>query len=269
MIPLPRIPHSQSHKHKGSGPLQSNDYDCGIFICLFAAFLDIRLPLSFSQHDTRNVRAWMAHEMIEEGKLLKMIHRVLHDSLLASATGNSAPTSDNSTAISRSTTDTVVTTTRDQQQSKRSSQSQLQGAIKRQRTYEPEAGEEEKNVQATAEFWAVMRATHGFQNQAAPANAVTPSTEPGTSSRQQEEVSLKNHRKPKRRRGSDNEYTDPTTTTTPLGDIDTLKDAPTSQPNTKRCIQVGRETYVVTSQPGTPYTFDPRIDAETILGQRI
>ena len=84
MIPLPRIPHSQSHKHKGSGPLQSNDYDCGIFICLFAAFLDIRLPLSFSQHDTRNVRAWMAHEMIEEGKLLKMIHRVLHDSLLSS-----------------------------------------------------------------------------------------------------------------------------------------------------------------------------------------
>jgi len=124
-------------------PLQSNYYDCRIFICLYAAFLDIRLPLSFSQHDTRNARTWMAHEMTEEGKLLKMIHRVLHDSLLASATGNSAPTSDNSTAISRSTTDTVdttstATTTGDQQQSKRSSESQLQGAIKRQRTYEPE-----------------------------------------------------------------------------------------------------------------------------------
>jgi len=59
-------------------PLQSNDYDCGIFICLYAAFLDSRLPLSFSQHDTRNVRTWMAHEMIEDGKLLKMIHSVLH-----------------------------------------------------------------------------------------------------------------------------------------------------------------------------------------------
>jgi Ulp1 family protease len=91
-------------------PLQSNDYDCGIFICLYAAFLNIRLPLSFSQHDTRNVRTWMAHEMIEEGKLLKMIHKVLHDSLLASAKGNSASNSDHSTAISRSTTDTVDTT---------------------------------------------------------------------------------------------------------------------------------------------------------------
>jgi len=50
-------------------PLQSNDFDCGIFICLYAAYLDLRLPLSFSQHHTRNVRAWMTHEMIEEGKL--------------------------------------------------------------------------------------------------------------------------------------------------------------------------------------------------------
>ena len=46
-------------------PIQSNDCDCGIFICLYAAYLDLRLPLSFSQHDTQNVRAWMAHEMIE------------------------------------------------------------------------------------------------------------------------------------------------------------------------------------------------------------
>jgi hypothetical protein len=67
----------------------------------------------------------MAHEMIEEGKLLKIIHSVLHDSLMASATGNSEPTSDNSTAISKSTTVTVdtsssATTTEDQQQYKRS-----------------------------------------------------------------------------------------------------------------------------------------------------
>jgi hypothetical protein len=127
--------------------------------------IDIRLPLSFSQHDTRNVRTWMAHEMIEEGKLLKMIYSVLHDSLLATSTGNSETSSDNSTTISRTTTDTVdttssATTTGDQKQSKRSSESQLQGAIKRQRTYEPEAGEEEKNVRAAAEFWAVMRTTH-------------------------------------------------------------------------------------------------------------
>ena len=152
--------------------------------------------------------------------------------------------------------------------SKRSSETQLQDDIKRQKTYELEASEEKKNVQAAAEFWAVMRHTHGFQNQSAPVNEVTTSTEPGTSSRQQAEASPKNHRNPKRRRGPDNEYTEPTTTMTPLGDIDTLKDTPTNQPDTKRCIQVGRETYAVTSQPGTSYTFETGIDTGTFQGQR-
>ena len=32
-------------------------------------------------------------------------------------------------------------------------------------------------------------------------------------------------------------------------------DTPRSQPDTKKCIQVGSETYAVMSQPGTPYTF--------------
>jgi hypothetical protein len=50
-------------------PLQSNDFDCCIFIYLYVAYLDLHLPLSFSQHHTRNVRVWMTHEMIEEGKL--------------------------------------------------------------------------------------------------------------------------------------------------------------------------------------------------------
>ena len=55
---------------------------------------------------------------------------------------------------------------------------------------------------------------------------------------------------------------------TPLGDIDTLKDTPTNQPDTKRCIQTGRETYAVTSQPGTSYTFETGIDTGTFQGQR-
>jgi hypothetical protein len=85
----------------------------------------------------------MAHEMTQEGKLLKMIYSVLHDSLLATATGNSATSSDNSTTISRTTTDTVdttytATTTGDQKKSNRSSESQSQGNQKRQRTHEPE-----------------------------------------------------------------------------------------------------------------------------------
>jgi hypothetical protein len=52
-------------------------------------------------------------------------------------------------------------------------------------------------------------------------------------------------------------------------DIESLTDTPPSQPDTKKCMQIGSETYAVTSQPGTPYTFDPRIDAESILGQRL
>jgi hypothetical protein len=89
----------------------------------------------------------MAHEMIEEGKILKMIHSVLQDSLLATATGNSATSSDNSTTISKTTTDTVdtsptqyipsnATTTGDRTQSKHQSESQSQRDLKRQRTYE-------------------------------------------------------------------------------------------------------------------------------------
>jgi hypothetical protein len=128
-------------------PLQSNDYDCGIFICLYAAYLDLRLPLSFSQHDTQNVRAWMAHEMIEEGKL---------------------------------------------------------------------ANEKQKNIQAAAEFWADMRKTHGFLNQAAGLKVqVAAMTEeavrkPGSSSKQQVEAPFENRENPKRRKRSDDEYKHPT-----------------------------------------------------------
>ena len=44
--------------------------------------------------------------------------------------------------------------------------------------------------------------------------------------------------------------------------------ASTRQPDTKKCIQVGRETYAVTSQPRTPYTFNPGLDTRTFQGQR-
>jgi hypothetical protein len=140
--------------------------------------------------------------------------------------------------------------------SKRSSESQLQGVIKRQKTYELEASEQQKNVQAAAEFWAVMRHTHGFQNQAAPANEVTTSTEPGTSSRQQAEASPKNHRNPKRRRGSDNEYTEPNTPNTPLGDIDTLKDTSTSWPDITRPAKRTKEYTSEYAESNTTKTPD-------------
>jgi hypothetical protein len=96
--------------------------------------------------------------------------------------------------------------------------------------------EEEKNIRAAAAFWDVMRTNHGFQNQTASANEVTPKIKSGTPPSHQAEASLENLRQPKRRRGSDGEYTDPATTDTLLGDIDSLTDTPTSQPDTKKCI---------------------------------
>jgi len=45
-------------------------------------------------------------------------------------------------------------------------------------------------------------------------------------------------------------------------------DASPNQPDTKKCIQVGRDTYALTSQPGTSYTFDRGIHTVTFQGQR-
>jgi len=79
------------------------------------------------------------------------------------------------------------------------------------------ASEKQKNIQAAAEFWADMRKTHGFQNQAASlkiqAVAVTEvarAREPGSSSKQQVEAHLESQENPKRRRISDDEYKNPT-----------------------------------------------------------
>jgi hypothetical protein len=51
-------------------------------------------------------------------------------------------------------------------------------------------------------------------------------------------------------------------------DRDSLTDTSPSQPDTKKCMQVGRATYAVTSQPGTYYTFNPGIATRTFQGQR-
>ena len=76
-----------------------------------------------------------------------------------------------------------------------------------------------------------MVAPHGLQNQDTPANEISTTTIPGTSSKQQAAASRKNHNNPKRRRGPDNEYTKPNTPNTTLGDIATLKDTSTSWPD--------------------------------------
>jgi hypothetical protein len=118
--------------------------------------------------------------------------------------------------------------------------------------------DEEKNVRVITTFWNVRQTNHGFQNQTAATNEVTPKTESGTSPRHQAEASLENPRHPKRHRGSDGEYTEQTTTTALLGDIDTLTNTTTSRPNPKTCIRVGSETYAATSQPGTMESASPQ-----------
>jgi hypothetical protein len=78
------------------------------------------------------------------------------------------------------------------------------------------ASEKQKNIQAAAEFWADMRQTHGFQNQAtglnvqAAAMTEVSAREPGSSSKQQVEALLESRENPKRRRRSDNAYKNPT-----------------------------------------------------------
>ena len=193
-----------------------------------------------------------------------------------------------------------------------------------------------------------MQHTHGFQNQsagpqvqAAAANEVARSPEPGTYSRQQAKAFPERQGHPERKRESDDAYTNPTnhaldtifarpakrnkeftgeyaklnTTTTPQDDIpasgsrnaasrtineaeksvltnasfssvaqtthgfhpraaeahdsDSLTYTSPSQSDTKKCIQVGRDTYAVTSQPGTSYTFNPGIDTGTFQGKRL
>ena len=78
------------------------------------------------------------------------------------------------------------------------------------------ASEKQKNIQAAAEFWADMRKTHGFLNQAADPNAQVATMtdeatrEPGSSSKQQVEAPFENRENPKRRKRSDDEYKNPT-----------------------------------------------------------
>jgi Ulp1 family protease len=54
-------------------PLQTNTYDCGVFVCLCADFIDIQNPFSFSQIDIDNASMWMAREMFEDGKEQKRV----------------------------------------------------------------------------------------------------------------------------------------------------------------------------------------------------
>lgn len=50
-------------------PQQSNGYDCGVFVCIYALYLARNAPLNFSGRDVKNFRQMMKYELLT-GKLL-------------------------------------------------------------------------------------------------------------------------------------------------------------------------------------------------------
>jgi hypothetical protein len=65
-------------------PYQDNSYDCGVLVCLYAAFIAIQKPFTFSQADIDDVRMsqWMVHLMDKDGKKQNRDHRRLKDQAL-------------------------------------------------------------------------------------------------------------------------------------------------------------------------------------------
>jgi Ulp1 family protease len=56
--------------NESSVPIQENSYDCGAFVCLFAACMAINYPMTFTQLDAPKMRLKLAH--------LICIHRNAH-----------------------------------------------------------------------------------------------------------------------------------------------------------------------------------------------
>ncbi len=50
---------SRQQNHRARIPRQLNGSDCGVFMCLFAAYASLRRPFTFSQKDIPTVRRWM------------------------------------------------------------------------------------------------------------------------------------------------------------------------------------------------------------------
>ena len=44
-------------------PRQSNGYDCGVFVCMYASYLMHKHDFDFTQRDMRDFRKWIAHRI--------------------------------------------------------------------------------------------------------------------------------------------------------------------------------------------------------------
>jgi hypothetical protein len=50
-------------------PRQTNGYDCGVFVCLYAAYLSLGKSFNFGQGDTLGIRLWMVQLIYQIGAL--------------------------------------------------------------------------------------------------------------------------------------------------------------------------------------------------------
>lgn len=58
------MPSGWVYRQDGRVPQQGNNNDCGVFVCMFADFLTLNLPLVFEQEDMVNIRWRLAHMAI-------------------------------------------------------------------------------------------------------------------------------------------------------------------------------------------------------------
>jgi hypothetical protein len=135
--------------------------------------------------------------------------------------------------------------------------------------------EEERNMQTAVAFGAIVQTTHGLQTRARTTDEVqrhksltipprqaiyddlirrdtiAPRTEPGTPPGQRQQAVAFLERNPQRVRGSDGEYEEPITTAVSQEDIGTLAE---NDYHPIFGIRVGRDTFALTTEPGTPST---------------
>jgi sentrin-specific protease 1 len=60
------MPEDWVYEHAPNTPLQDNGVDCGVFICLFADFISLNLPLIFDAQSMPNIRMRLAKLAIED-----------------------------------------------------------------------------------------------------------------------------------------------------------------------------------------------------------
>jgi sentrin-specific protease 1 len=75
-----------------SVPQQKNGYDCGVFMCLYAAYSSIDSPFNFTQSDILSVREYMVKIIYRAGKETGKVNLQDSSSRLIRAAASPIPT---------------------------------------------------------------------------------------------------------------------------------------------------------------------------------